>query len=193
MPFLHNLPTDETIIFSYLDDLIDTIVYKDIITRFQIRNIAFYQKLLEYLAQNIGTIFSANSLSKYFKSLDLKIGANQIIEYINYATQAYIIHEVQRYDIRGKELFANRSKYYFNDIGIRNAIVGGIKPESIPGILENLVFVHLKMAGWQVYVGEYGGKEIDFVAEKNGQKQYFQVTYLLASKETIEREYSAYA
>lgn len=191
LPYLPNLPLIDNVIFPYLHDVFDTIVLKDIVARYKVRNIAFFQQLIRYLAQHVGSIFSAKSISDFLKSQGIQTSPTVILEYLEHAKQALFLHEVPRYDIKGKKIFEVRQKYFFTDIGLRNTIVGGFSRLDISGILENVVFIHLRATGWDVKIGEISGKEIDFVAEKSGKTIYIQVAYLLESQETMNREFSA--
>ena len=123
------------------------------------------------------------------KSQKMKVGIETVLNYVSYILSTFALHKVPRYDIRGKRILELNEKYYLGDIGMRHALLG-YRESDISGILENIVFLELKRRGYQVYVGKYGNQEIDFIAEKENRKIYMQVTYLLASPETIEREFS---
>ncbi|MFA6090880.1 MAG: ATP-binding protein [Candidatus Gracilibacteria bacterium] len=188
LPYLVNMNLSDEV-YKYLKDINNTIVLKDIVTRYKIKNINFYEKLLEFLSKNVGSIFSANSISNFLKNQKISLNTNIILEYLNHTKTAFLINEVPRYDIKGKKIFEVRNKYYYTDIGIRNAILNGYNITDISGILENVVFMNLKSKGWSIMVGEIGDYEIDFVCEKDSKKMYIQVAYLLESEDTIKREF----
>jgi len=188
LPYLMHLPNNEKIRFEYLKNILDTILFRDIIKRHSIRDPRFLINLLQFLADNTGSIFSANKIHKYLKSQQINKNVQLILNYISYIEDAYFVNSVKRMDIKGKSQFEVGEKYYFEDIGLRNALIG-FKMQDIEKIMENMVFLHLKNQGYQISVGNINGKEIDFVAVKDNEKSYFQVCYLLESKKTIEREF----
>lgn len=192
LPYLKNLSLDEEIVNSYLKDVVNTIILKDIISRFKIRNVNFLRKLIWYLAKHIGNIFSAKKISDYLKSQQVKISPNIVLDYIDYSLQSMILNEVKRYDIKWKKTFEIKQKYYFTDIWLRNVLSWGFTTLDIWWILENVVFINLLSAGYNITIWEIQKKEIDFIAEKNGKIMYIQVSYLLESNETIEREFWAF-
>lgn len=136
------------------------------VTRHRIRNIDFYKQLISYLAKEVGTIFSAKNMSDYLKSQKVAISTNVVLDYLSYSKSALFLHEVPRYDIRGKKRFEVRQKYFYTDIGIRNILAGGYSSLDIGGILENIVYIHLISQGWKVEIGEIDKREIDFIAQK---------------------------
>jgi uncharacterized protein len=188
MPFLKNLVNDEDVYAEYLKNIYATILYKDIVSRFQIRNTLFLENLVVFLANNIGNVISANKISDYLKSQKIKLSPQLVINYLGYLSQAFLIFQVRRNDIVGKKLFEIHEKYYFEDWGFVNAIIG-FQNMDIGKILENTVYMHLKIEGYKIFVGMLGDKEIDFVAEKNGKKIYIQVCYLLTDEKVKQREY----
>jgi predicted AAA+ superfamily ATPase len=140
------------------------------------------------MADNIGSVITAKSISDYLKAQKIKMTNNMVQDYLLYLSNAFFIHKVNRSDLKGKRLFEIGEKYYFNDIGMRNALVG-YKTTDMGKILENIVFQHLKVAGYSITVGKDRDKEIDFVAQKKSEILYVQVTYLLSSQKTIDREF----
>lgn len=188
LPFLINLKLEDEIVFSYLQSIYNTIVLKDVVARFNIRNINFLNRLLEYLADNIGSLVSANRISAFLKSQKTQTTPNKVLDYLSYLCSGFIIRQVNRADIKGKKIFEINEKYYWEDLGIRNSLVG-YKVSDIGKILENLVFSHLIRLGFKVNVGQLDDKEIDFVAEKNGKKIYIQVAYQISNKKVEEREF----
>jgi hypothetical protein len=132
---------------------------------------------------------SATSLSKYLKSQRIELTPLSAINYLKAATNAYIINRVPRYDIHGKRLLETNDKFYFEDLGLRNLLVGDNRTKDIEKVMENAVYLHLKNLGYKVMVGALPNGEIDFVAEKMGRTAYFQVAYLLSDVATVEREF----
>jgi len=188
MPNLVNLKLEDEIVFNYLKNIYNTIVVRDVIERYNIRNAVFLRNLSTFLADNVGSLVSSKRISDYLKSQQIKMSPAMVIEYISYLCDAFFIHKVKRSDISGRKIFEVNEKYYFNDIGLRNSLVG-YKANDLNKILENIVFNHLKIAGYEITVGQDRDKEIDFVARKNNEIVYIQVCYRLDKQETIEREF----
>lgn len=188
LPYLINLPKQDDIIFDYLRNIYATILFRDVVSRQQIRDIPFLENVMQYLADNTGSIVSANKIADYMKSQKNSKAVSVIINYINYIQQAFFIHGVRRQEIQGKRIFESGEKYYFTDLGLRNSIVG-YRPNDINKIIENAVFNHLQYLGYSIHVGKNAQKEIDFVAHKNGEYVYIQVAYLLSDQKVIEREF----
>ena len=188
MPNLIHFNLSEDIVYEYLKNLYNTIIVKDVITRHSIRNVTFLRNLSLYIAENTGSIISSKSISDYLKSQHIKMSSVLVQNYLSYLSEAYFIHKVNRSDIQGKKIFEIGEKYFFNDIGMRNALIG-YRVSDISKILENIVFLHLKSAGYQITVGKDRTKEIDFVARKKSELLYVQVCYLLKEQSTIEREF----
>ena len=180
---------DEEHIWDYLRSVFNTVMLKDVIERHKIRNIPFMNNLIVYLADTVGKVGSATSISKYMKSLGQDVSSNVVLDYTSYFTEAYLIDAVRRYDIHGRKLFESNQKTYFGDIGLRNLIAGGSRETDIEKVLENVVYQHLVRLGYQVYVGELRAGEIDFVCSKPEQVRYVQVSYLVNNEETREREF----
>ena len=188
LPFLIHLPDDDKTIFEYLKNISNTIFFKDIVSRFNIRNVSFLSDLTKYLANNCGSLFSANSIEKYLKSQKIKVSYDIILNYLDYLEKAYFIHRVKREDISGKKIFEIGEKVYFEDIGLRNTMVG-YNLNDIHKIMENAVYLHLKTNNYEINIGVNKQMEIDFVGTKNNEKIYVQVAYLLNDTKTIEREF----
>jgi uncharacterized protein len=188
LPFITNLKLTDEIVYGYLQSIYNTIILKDVVARFKIRNINFLNRLLEYLADNIGSLVSANRISDFLKSQKIKTTPNIVLDYLSFLTSSFIIREVNRADVKGKKIFEINEKYYWEDLGIRNSLVG-YKATEIGQMLENLVFSHLSRLGFAIHVGQLGNKEIDFVAEKEGRRIYIQVAYLIGDDATKEREF----
>ncbi len=188
LPYLINLNTEIQVAYEYLTSIYNTILLKDVVTRFRVRNVKFLENLIAFLADNIGSIVSSKKISDYLKSQKINISTQVVIDYLGYLEASFLIFKVKRTGIEGKKVFEIGEKYFFEDIGIRNAIVG-YKTSDIHKILENVVYLHLQMAGYAVTVGQEGNKEIDFIAQKSGEKIYVQVAYMLTNEGTINREY----
>lgn len=188
LPYLINLNRDDEVIYEYLTSIYNTILLKDVVARFSIRNVKFLENLVLFLSDNIGSIVSSKKISEYLKSQKINISTQVVIDYLGYLESSFLINKVKRTGIEGKRVFEIGEKYFFEDIGIRNTIIG-YKATDIHKILENIVYLHLKMAGYQVSVGIEGKKEIDFIAQKKGEKIYIQVAYMLTNQETVDREF----
>ena len=174
---------------DYLGDVYNTVIMKDVIMRESIRNVRFLTDIVSFLSDNIGKNISANSISKFMRSQGQTISPMLISNYIGFLTNAYIIDEVKRYDIHGRKIFETNEKYYFEDIGLRNRLIGINIRRDIEKLMENAVYLHLKKKGYKIYVGQLQNVEIDFVAEQDGQRSYIQVSYMLQTDETMEREF----
>lgn len=188
LPYLLNLPLEDETVNEYLKSVYSTIVFRDVVSRYKLRNTLFLEKLIQFLSENIGNLFSAKNISDYLKSQHTTISVNQIQSYTEYLNNAFLIHRVERYDLIGKRVFEIGEKYYFENMGIRNIVVG-YRITDKAKILENLVYNHLLYKGYDIKVGYYGDKEIDFIGEKNGEKLYIQVALKIDSDKTAEREF----
>lgn len=188
LPYLLNLPLIDETVNEYLKSVYSTIVFRDVVSRYKLRNTLFLEKLIQFLAENIGNLFSAKNISDYLKSQHSTISVNQIQSYTEYLSNALLIHQVERYDLIGKRVFEIGEKYYFENMGIRNIVIG-YRITDKAKILENLVYNHLLYKGYEVRIGYYGDREIDFIAEKNGEKQYIQVALKIDNQKTAEREF----
>ena len=191
MPYLSNIRYEDAPSKQYLQDLFNSVQLKDIMKRNKIRDVDLLERIIAYVIANVGTTFSASSLSKFLKSEKRTVAPETILNYIKYCCEAYLFYQVKREDLQGKQILASNEKYYIADHGIREAVFGG-NMRDINLILENIVYLELLRRGFEVTVGKNGTKEIDFVCNKHGEKLYVQVTYLLASQETINREFGAY-
>ncbi len=188
MPFLINLTFEDEIIYEYLRNIYSAILFKDIVNRHAIRNTAFLERLVEYMADNTGCMVSAKSISDFLKSQKINISVNVVLNYLSFLSGAFFIFKVQRLDIYGKKIFEIGEKYYFEDLGLRHSIIG-YKQVDINKILENLIFLHLKINGYKVTVGKLQDKEIDFVCDKPGERLYVQAAYSIDNQKTIDREF----
>ncbi len=189
MPGLFHLEQTDDTIYKYLESIFNTILFKDIIKKNNVRNISLLEKIYKFLFENIGNLITANSISKYLKSQNINTYSDTVQNYLNYFTNSYLAYKVSRYDLKGKKTLEFNDKYYINDLGIRHAIFN-YRPNDISQLLENIIFMELLYRGYKVSVGAGKNFEIDFIATKQNEKIYFQVTYLLASKNTIKREFN---
>lgn len=190
LPGLVKIGLDEEDVREYQKDIYNTVLLKDVILRNRIRNVVFLENLAHFLADNVGKIISANSIAKYMKSQGQSITSTTIIEYIKFLEEAYILHKVNRYDIHGKKLFDSNDKFYFEDHGIRNALVGGSREGDIEKVIENIIYQHLIRLGYEVTIGQLQAGEIDFVCTKStGDRIYVQASYIIADNATRDREF----
>ena len=190
MPFLYNLAFEEEPSLQYLNDIYSSIILKDITQRNKIRDTDLLERVINYLIMNVGNIFSATSISKFFKSENRKISVETILNYIKAAEEAFLIYKVSRDDLIGKKILNVNEKYYIADHGIREAILES-NQRDINQIFENIIYLELLRKGYNVRVGKIDNLEVDFVCTKGNEKLYIQVAYLLASPETTEREFSS--
>ena len=191
MPYLSNIKYADEPSKQYLHDLFNSVQLKDIVKRNKIRDVDLLERIIAYVMANVGNTFSASSLAKFLKNEQRTVAPETVLNYIKYCCDAYLFYQVKREDLQGKQILASNEKYYIADHGIREAVFGG-NTRDINLILENIVYLELLRRGYTVTVGRTGDKEIDFVCNKRGEKLYVQVAYLLASEETIAREFGAY-
>ena len=191
MPYLANIRYADEPSKQYLHDLFNSVQLKDIVKCNKIRDVDLLERIIAYVIANVGTTFSARSLTKFLKSEQRTVAPETTLNYTKYCCDAYLFYQVKRVDLQGKQILSTNEKYYIADHGIREAVFGG-NMRDINLILENIVYLELLRRGYKVTVGKTGEKEIDFVCDKRGDKLYVQVTYLLASEDTIKREFGAY-
>lgn len=190
LPQLRQLGLENTdLVDDYLENVINTIVLRDIIERENIRNVPLLRTLVRFIADNIGKQFSARSIVGFLKSQNTEASTNMVLNYLEYLCNAYIIDRIGRYNIHGKKLLELGDSFYFEDLGLRNHLVGGNRHFDIEKVMENAVYRHLLRLGYTVYIGILHKAEIDFVAERQGSTVYIQVCYMLASEDTVEREF----
>lgn len=178
------------IIRHYFQSLKNTVLLKDIISRFNIRDHKLLEDLFLFLVHNIGSLTSIPSIIKYYKSKNRRLDYKTISQYIDYMRQAYLISEVPRSSIKTKEVLSGERKYFLTDIGFRNYLYPSLVND-FGNILENIAFKHLKKAGYNLKVGSASNLEIDFIAESHNTKKYFQIAYLMPEQKTIDREFGA--
>lgn len=191
MPYLSNLMYDETAGRQYLQDLYNSVELKDIVKHNKIRDVDMLERIIAYITCNIGTTFSSTAISKYLKSEGRAVSPDTVLGYVRACTSAFLFYQVKRQDLRGKKILTVNEKYYVADHGVREAVFGG-NMRDINLVLENIVYMELLRRGYTVTVGKTGEKEIDFVCQKQRETIYIQVCYLLATEETVEREFGAY-
>ena len=189
MPFLHNLNYDFEASMQYLKDLYASIILKDITQRNNIRDTDLLERIINYLIMNVGNTFSATSISKFFKSENRKVATETILNYIKACENSFLIYKVPRSDLIGKKILNINEKYYIADHGIREAIMES-NQRDINQVLENIVYFEMIRRGYNVKIGKVNNLEVDFVCTKNKETIYVQVSYLLASSDTTEREFS---
>lgn len=189
MPYIHNLALDENVIFEYLRNVYSTILLKDVVIRESIRNVPFLENLIAYLVDNTGSLFSAQNISKYLKSQHVNIPTQTILNYLRALCNSFFIYKAQRAEIQGMKIFEIGEKYYFEDLGLHNAIRHFDFRKDINKLMENVVYIDLLRHGYQVYIGKSGDKEVDFIAMKNDRKIYLQIAYMLYDDATIKREF----
>jgi len=188
LPYLIHLELTDEIVYGYLRSIYNTIVLKDVVARYNIRDIDFLERLTEYLSDNLGSYISSKKITDFLKSQRITLSVNTVLNYLQYLGNAFFIQKVPRYDIQGKKRFEVNDKYYFNDLGLKHAIIP-YKTDDIAKVFENLVYNHLVNQGFKVYVGKLQNLEIDFVAQKGEETKYIQVTYLLSGPDAIGREF----
>ncbi len=190
LPFLYRIPFgDERTRIDYLGSIYDTIFVKDIVRRRNIRNVSLLDNLSRFVADNSGKVFSANSIAKYLKGSAMQVSANTVAEYMDALCDTYMIDRVKRYDIKGKSVFEQQDKYYFEDLGLRNYLCRDKRSTDMEKVLEGAVYLRLKRSGFDVYVGQLNGREIDFVARRGDNVIYVQVALTVTGGETCEREF----
>lgn len=190
LPHLYRLGLDnEDMVWEYIHNIYNTIVLKDVVEREGLRNVTLFENIMSFISDNTGQLVSATSISKYLKSQKIDLTPITAINYLRSAGNAYIVNKIQRYDIHGKKLLETNDKYYFEDLGLRNSLVGSDRTKDIEKVMENAAYLHLKNLGYKIYVGTLPSGEIDFVAEKNGKTAYFQIAYMLNDEKTMEREF----
>lgn len=187
-PVIHTADYSEETAYKVVYDIYSSVILRDTVQRYKIRDIELLERVIKYAFDNIGNTFSGKNVADYFKSQQRKVDVNTVYNYLNALEGAFILYRVPRYDIKGKEILKTQEKFYVSDVSIIYALMG-FRDRMISGILENIVFLELKRRGFNVYVGKLDSTEIDFVAEKRNEKIYVQVAYKLENQETINREF----
>ena len=189
LPGLHMFPLNKDVSDQYLRGIYATILLKDIVQRHHIRDAELLERIVLYVSEQVGNTFSARSISRFLKNQGRSISAETVYNYLNGLTDAYLVHRVSRYDLRGKGILETQEKFYMNDLGLRNCLME-FQNRDISGLLENIVYLELKRRGYTLYVGKYDEREVDFVAIRHSEITYFQVCLTLAGERTVEREFA---
>jgi len=189
-PGIHVFDWNETAMRQYLNSLYNTILLKDVVVRYHIRDAEMLSKIIEFMIDNCGNITTAKNISDFVKSQFRKVSVDTVQNYIRYALNAFLLKQIRRYDLKGKRLLETYEKYFLGDIGFRHATIG-YTPDAISGQLENAVLLHLMANDYQVHIGKINDTEIDFIASKNQDKMYIQVCTTLADSRVIDREYGS--
>ena len=174
---------------NYISGLKDTVLLKDIIRRYTIRDVRLLEDLFAYLVGNSSNLLSVTNITNFIKSKGRKTSYDTVSAYLGYIEEVYLAHRALRYNIKGKETLSGSCKYYMNDLSFKNYLYAGLG-YGTGYLLENLVYLDLLRHGYDVYVGSVKDKEVDFVAIKNDRTIYVQATYMLIDEQTIEREYA---
>ena len=187
-PVIHTANYPEDSAYKVVYDIYSSVILRDTVQRYKIRDVELLERVIKYAFDNIGNTFSGKNVADYFKSQQRKVDVNTVYNYLNALEGAFILYRVPRYDIKGKEILKTQEKFYVSDISLIYATMGN-RDRMIAGILENMVFLELKRRGYKVYIGKLDSNEIDFVAEKKGNKVYIQVAYKLENEQTVDREF----
>lgn len=188
LPGLHALPMLDDQIFPYLNAILNTILLKDIVKRHAIRDIGHLERILSFAFDNVGSPVSARRISAFFKNQQTRITADTVLNHLSYLCDAFLLFRASRFEIKGRKHLEFLDKFYPGDLGLRHALFG-YREGDIGGLLENVVYLELLRRGYQVKIGLLDQAEIDFVAERNGERLYVQVAYLLTEPATIQREF----
>jgi len=191
MPYTTELNLQQKNIYDYLKGIFDTVVVKDIIIRNNLKDVQTLYSVVNFLFDNIGNATSMNKISNTLSSNGKKTNAVTVDNYVKYLLDAYIIYEIKRYDIKGKEFLKTQGKYYISDIGLRNAVLG-LRNIDQGHILENLVFLELKRRGYEIAIGKIGDLEVDFIATNETEKVYIQVAQTILNPDTLSRELKSF-
>ena len=187
-PATHLQDYSQDEVYTIVKDIYNSTIFSDIVRRNQIKKIDQLERVVKYTFNNIGNTFSAKSISNYLKSEQRKIDNETVYNYLEKLQKAYILHKCSRYDLQGKAILKTQEKFYLADISLRYAVLG-YTVDSVASTLENIVYLELKRRGYDVYIGKMNDKEIDFVATKQNDKIYVQVTQEIKSEKTQKREY----
>ena len=187
MPMIINMKDNEELIISYLNDLKDVVLKKDVINRNKIKDIVFLDNLIKYMSSTIGNFTTPHSIAKFMNKNGSSITNETVDSYLKMLENAYIIYRVPRYELKGKQLLKTQGKYYFVDNGLKNAI-NGISSYDSGSSYENLIYIELLRRGYEVYVGKYNDIEIDFIAINANETIYYQVTRTILDERVEERE-----
>ncbi len=190
LPFLRHLRLEDEVAFEYLHAVAQTAILKDVVTRHSIRNPDLLERLVLFLADNVGSPVSAQSITRFLKNQRIGASVPTVLSYIAYLEQAFLLRRIRRADLEGKRFFEVAEKNYFEDLGIRAALLG-TRPQDAAKVVENAVATRLLFDGWTVTTGSVGDREIDFVCHRGDERLYVQACYLLADPATRAREFGA--
>lgn len=187
-PATHLQEYSQDEVYTIVRDIYNSTIFSDIVRRNQVKKIDQLERVVKYTFNNVGNTFSAKSISNYLKSEQRKIDNETVYRYLEKLQKAYILHRCSRYDLQGKSILKTQEKFYLADTSLRYAVLG-YTIDSVASSLENIVYLELKRRGYDVCIGKYKDKEIDFVATKQNEKIYVQVTQEIKSEKTQKREY----
>ena len=176
---------------TYLNDIYDSIIIKDIVRRFNIKDIDLLNRIVTYILTTPSQVFSADSLKNYMKSESRNVSLETLYNYLDYIYRANLISKAERYDVRGKRILTGKYKYYLTDLGFTNILSEG-KKSQVGAYLENIVYNELIARGYNVNVGTLENAEVDFIATRFDEKIYIQVTYMLSDDKIVDREFNVY-
>jgi predicted AAA+ superfamily ATPase len=188
LPYLVHLTLSDEIVYGYLKSIYNTIILKDIVKRYSIRDVDFLDRLVEYLSDNLGSYVSSNKISDFLKSQRVHLSVNTVMNYLKYLNNSFFINKVERIDIIGKKRFEINDKYFFTDLGLKHSIIP-FTGAQIGSLFENLVYNQLIYEDYKVFIGKHQDREIDFVAQKGNVTKYIQVAYQLPDEKVREREF----
>lgn len=187
-PATHLQDYSQDEVYTIVKDIYNSTIFSDIVRRNPVKKIGQLERVVKYTFNNIGNTFSAKSISNYFKSEQRKIDNETVYSYLEKLQKAYILHKCSRYDLQGKNILKTQEKFYLADVSLRYSVLG-YTVDSVASSLENIVYLELKRRGYDVYIGKIKDKEIDFVATKQNEKIYVQMTQEIKSEKTQKREY----
>lgn len=188
-PMVHTADYGPETVYKIVQDIYASVILRDTVQRHKIRDVELLERVVKYALDNIGNTFSGKNVADYFKSQQRKVDLNTVYNHLKALESAFILHRVERFNLKGKEILKTQEKFYLGDVSLLYATMG-FRTSLISGILENLVYLELKRRGYQVYIGKLDKQEIDFIAQKQNEKIYIQVAYKLESEETAKREFS---
>ena len=187
-PATHLQDYSQDEVYTIVKDIYNSTIFSDIVRRNQVKKIDQLERVVKYTFNNVGSKYTAKSISNYFKSEQRKIDNETVYSYLEKLQKAYILHKCSRYDLQGKDILKTQEKFYLADVSLRYSVLG-YTVDSVASSLENIVYLELKRRGYDVYIGKIKDKEIDFVATKQNEKIYVQVTQEIKSEKTQKREY----
>lgn len=190
MPGIHHAPLEEDIVYPQLKAILNTVILKDVVARQQIRNYAQFERVLNFVLDNIASTFSAKSIADFLKSQRLQLSVDTVQNYLSFLESAFLLHKVRRYDLQGKRHLEIYEKYFVSDLAFRHVVLG-YKDADINDFLENILFMDLLRRGYKVSIGKIADLEIDFIAERGSEKKYLQVCYLISDNKVLQRELKA--